>query len=895
MARLSSSYCERVFTDWPFVGRARELGYLERLLTEDRCNGVVLAGVAGVGKTRLAVEALAMAEQHGFAAVRATATNTARGIPFGAVATLLPVSFASPAVNDRAAMIHRMAAALVERMAPRKPALLVDDAHLLDDATATLVHQLAASGAAFVLLTVRASEPVPDAVLTLWKDRYAERITVAGLGAESIGEILGAVLGGPVDRGLVRRLVTRTRGNVMFIRELVLGAVEDGSLRDDDGLWRQVREIRPSERLVELVQARLSLLSPAQRAVLELLAFGEPLESEQLHALADPEAIEELERRHLISGEACSRGHQLRLAHPLYADVVRARTPAIRAVAVARGLAEAFENAPESDHPRRPEDTLRIATWRLECGGGSWALMLEAAQSARWSYDFDLAARLAEAAIERGAGFPGRLLAIQVATLRGQGAEVERKLEELALVAATDAERGAVALTRLDNVAFSLAKIDDALRLAERAEEEIADPAWKDEVRARRASFLLVAPSGGPRAAVAAAAPLLDRTAGSAKVWACFTVSCSLTRVGRMQEALHWAREGAAEHLELQQPIEWHPWIHNYSRGEALAQLGRLREAGALAVEQYEKGIEERSVERQAFFAWQLATRVGEQGDVGGAIQRCREARGLYEQLGRPFFVRHCLVHLSLALALAGRPDEAADTLTGLDAMDLPAQLFAYSGDLLHARAWAAVARGDTKAARDYLQQGLALAETTGDCIGQATALHGLARLGQARQVAARLTAIADGIEGELFAARAAHARALARRNPERLNDVSQTFENIGAFLLAAEAAVSEARIRRRKGENRKATAAHRRANSLLELCDGAVLLAVDGLSDESALTPAELRAAQRAIVGCSNRQIAEEFHLSVRTVEHQLQSAYDKLGISRRDELADVLPAPTH
>jgi DNA-binding CsgD family transcriptional regulator len=888
-----------VFTDWPFVGRARELAHLGRLLAEDRCNGVVLTGVAGVGKTRLAVEALALAEHHGFAAVRATATNTARGIPFGAVATLLPVSPPSPAVNDRAAMIQRMAEALVERVAPRKPALLVDDAHLLDDATATLVHQLAASGAAFVLLTVRASEPVPDALLTLWKDRHAERITVEGLGAESIGEILGTVLGGPVDRGLVRRLVTRTRGNVMFIRELVLGAVEDGSLRDDEGLWRQVREIRPSERLVELVQARLSLLSPAQRAVLELLAFGEPLGSEQLHVLADPESIEELERRRLILGEACSRGHLLRLAHPLYADVVRARTPAIRAVAVARALAESFENAPEgvfeSGKAPRPEDTLRIATWHLECGGGSWALMLEAAQAARWSYDFDLAARLAEAAVERGAGFPGRLLAIQVAALRGRGAEVERNLEELARGAGTDAERGAVALTRLDNVAFSLAKIDDALRLAECAEEEIADPAWKDEVRARRASFLLVAPSGGPRAAVAAAVPLLDRTAGSAKVWACFTVSCSLTRVGRMHEALHWAHEGATEHLKLQQPIEWHPWIHNYSRGEALAQLGQLREAGALAVEQYEKGIEERSVERQAFFAWQLATRVGEQGDVRSAIQRCREARGLYEQLGRPFFVRHCLVHLSLALALAGRPDEAAGTLSGLDAMDLPAQLFAYSGDLLHARAWTAVAQGDTRAARDFLQQGLALAETTGDFIGQATAMHGLARLGQARHVAPRLTAIVNNIEGDLFAARAAHARALARRNPERLNDVSQMFEDMGAFLLAAEAAAAEACIRRRKGENRKATAAHRRANALLEFCDGAVMLAVDGLGDETALTPAELRAAQRATVGRSNRQIAEEFHLSVRTVEHQLQSAYDKLGISRRDELADALPAPTH
>jgi DNA-binding CsgD family transcriptional regulator len=882
-----------VLTDWPFVGRAQELAELERLLTDDRYRGVVLTGAAGVGKTRLAVEALALAELHGFAGVRATATNTARGIPFGAMATVLPLSTRSPAVSDRAALIQRMSWALVERVAPRRPALLVDDAHLLDDATATLVQQLAASGAAFVLLTVRASEPVPDAVLNLWKDGHAERIAVEGLGTESVEEILGTVLGGPVDRGLVRRLVERTQGNVMFIRELVLGAVEDGSLRDDEGLWRQVGEIRPSERLVELVQARLSVLRPAQRAVLELLAYGEPLESEQLRVLADQESIEELERSRTIVSEACGRALQLRLAHPLYADVVRAGTPAIRAVSIARALAKAVETACETDDVRRPEDTLRIATWHLECGGGSSSLMLEAAQTARWSYDFDLAARLAEAAVKRGGGFPARLLAIQVAALRGRGGEAERNLEQLVPDARTDSERGAVALTRLDNVAFSLAKIDDALRLAEHAVEEIVDPAWQDEVRARRASLLLVAPSGGPRAAVEAAAPLLDRTVGSAKVWACFTVSCSLTRIGRMHEALHWAQEGSAEHLTLRQPIEWPLWIHHYSRGEALAQLGRLREAGVLAVEQYETGIEERSAEHQAFFAWQLATRVGEQGDVRSAIQRCREARGLYEQLGRPFFVRHCLVHLSLALALAGRPEEAAGTLAGLDEMDLPPQLFAYSGDLLQARAWTAVAQGDIRAAWGFLQGGLALANSTGDLIGQATALHGLARLGRARSVAPRLTAIAGEIEGDLSAARAAHARALARRNPDRLRDVSGSFEDMGAFLLAAEAAATEVCIRRSRGEIRKATAAHRRANALLEACDGAVMLAVGGLGDETTLTPAELRAARRAVVGRSNRQIAEEFQLSVRTVEHQLQSAYGKLGISRRDELADVLPAP--
>jgi DNA-binding CsgD family transcriptional regulator len=47
---------------------------------------------------------------------------------------------------------------------------------------------------------------------------------------------------------------------------------------------------------------------------------------------------------------------------------------------------------------------------------------------------------------------------------------------------------------------------------------------------------------------------------------------------------------------------------------------------------------------------------------------------------------------------------------------------------------------------------------------------------------------------------------------------------------------------------------------------------------------------ARLAATGRSNREIAEELVVSVRTVENHLQRAYDKLGISGRDELAAAL-----
>ncbi len=45
-----------------------------------------------------------------------------------------------------------------------------------------------------------------------------------------------------------------------------------------------------------------------------------------------------------------------------------------------------------------------------------------------------------------------------------------------------------------------------------------------------------------------------------------------------------------------------------------------------------------------------------------------------------------------------------------------------------------------------------------------------------------------------------------------------------------------------------------------------------------------------QAAAGRSNQQIADDMHLSVRTVGNHLQRAYEKLGVSGRQELAGAL-----
>src|SRR5258705_8554736 len=121
--------------------------------------------------------------------------------------------------------------------------------------------------------------------------------------------------------------------------------------------------------------ASLGVLSTDERAPHEVVSFGEPLGPAELTALADPELAEILERKALLMCRADGRRLAIRLAHPIYGDVLRARIPALRCRSIARSLAEASE----ATGAGRREDTLRVATWRLDGGGARPELMMAAA------------------------------------------------------------------------------------------------------------------------------------------------------------------------------------------------------------------------------------------------------------------------------------------------------------------------------------------------------------------------------------------------------------------------------------------------------------------------------------------------------------------------------------
>ncbi|GGW56183.1 LuxR family transcriptional regulator AbsR2 [Streptomyces griseoloalbus] len=318
---------------WPFTGREDELDLVGRSLTGAR-RGLVVTGAAGRGKTRLVTEAV-----RGTDCARVTATPQTRHLPFAAFAPLLP----EPVTPHRAL-----------RHLSGMRTLLVDDAHLLDDASAALVHQLAVCGGIRLLVVVTDGEPVPAAVSRLWTGELLPRLALRPLPREDTARLLAADADHTPEPLTAHRLHRLCDGDLRLLRELTDAVREHG--RDirvpgtDTWAWRGPLPLTPAVR--ERTGRLLDRARPEERETLDRLAFAEPLplDADDL----DLTVLERLETDGLIHVDDLGG---ISLAHPVHGQVLRAAAGRLRA----RRLAHAPEDCAPALDAEAAELTRRIA------------------------------------------------------------------------------------------------------------------------------------------------------------------------------------------------------------------------------------------------------------------------------------------------------------------------------------------------------------------------------------------------------------------------------------------------------------------------------------------------------------------------------------------------------
>ncbi|MEV5486617.1 LuxR C-terminal-related transcriptional regulator [Streptomyces bobili] len=299
---------------WPFTGRDEELELLRRSLGAGR-HGIVVTGPPGCGRSRLAAEAV-----RGTDCVRVVGMPETRRTAFAAFAHLLP----------EGVTLHRAVHLLTGVRL-----LLVDDAHLLDDDSAALLHQLAVHGRTRLLILATDGAPAPGAVARLRSGDLLPRLALEPLPREDITRLLATAAGVPLEPLTVNRLHGLARGDLGLLGDLLdallLGR---GALsRDPEGEeWRWRGPVPVTPALRERSAAVLARTCPKEREILDRLAFAEPLPL-PLEGL-DLGVLERLEADGLVHADDDAT---VRLARPLYGSLLRAVAGRLRARRLAAG------------------------------------------------------------------------------------------------------------------------------------------------------------------------------------------------------------------------------------------------------------------------------------------------------------------------------------------------------------------------------------------------------------------------------------------------------------------------------------------------------------------------------------------------------------------------------
>jgi hypothetical protein len=386
-----------VLLHWPLRGRHGELRLVESALAEAGSSGVVIRGAVGVGKSRLAHETLDLVASRGWEPRHVVGTCSARALPLGAVS-----DWVGPAETVNLDLVRTVIEDLSSTDSGTPVVICVDDVALLDDLTTFVIHQIVRRGTAKLVVTIRDGDPLPDTTQEILKSGQFEHLVLQPLPREDTVNLVSQALRGHLEPDSAERLWQLTRGNVLYLRNIVENEVAEGRLVQQDDVWAWTGTPVMPPGLVELVETRMGALPAGVSDVVDILAVAEPLSIAELTSITSPAAVEEAETRGLITIRSRDRdGMVVRLAHPLYGEVRRARAAQTRLRRL-RGLVAQNLVIPEGDEDGH--SVVRRSALRLESDLPiDPELFTAAAQGAVSLADMDLADRLAGAAIAYGA------------------------------------------------------------------------------------------------------------------------------------------------------------------------------------------------------------------------------------------------------------------------------------------------------------------------------------------------------------------------------------------------------------------------------------------------------------------------------------------------------------
>jgi DNA-binding CsgD family transcriptional regulator len=894
----------------PIVGRDDTLAALRHELGADR--SVLLSGVAGVGKTRLAQAAAAEQRARGASLVEVLGTSSSADVPLGPCAHLVPPLAGSvPVAGLIAATLEGL-----RRLAAAGPVVVVaDDIDALDNASAILVAHLVELDGVAVLATIRESVRIPRPLGGLIRQGRLRTRTVEPLAPAHVAALSATLAGGPLDAESDRRIYQATGGNALWVTELLRAAVARQALRPGPRGLR-LDTAAAVVGLDRVITERLDDLAAEERDAVELLAVGGPLPLDLLEKLVGTGPPETLATVGLVTVKGLGEALTVTLSHPLHQECLLAEVNGIRRRTLFRRLVASTGDLGRSD----PATLVRLALWHAELGESfDPAALGWASQAVHWGL-FELvrrhlsgtgpgpdeeeaglavglktsqersevARRLAVGAWQAEPNFAHGLALARALLMRtDQAAEMVAVLDALAGLARTDEERAWRAVTHGVWLYWTVGDRAGAAVELGRAETTVGPP-WDQVIVSTRGGLDIHSGKIAGGLGLLEATMPDDSAPPAVRVAHDSPMTAGLVLAGRSLDALAMAEQalplalgqgndGMAAMAEMLLSTSW-----------AKLALGRYAELAAESHALAELLAEADDHEGGALFAGIEARCLLYEGRPVSAARLLEDAihrHGPFSMFG---FLP--LIHTTRAWALAwsGRAADALAEAAEARRVHVAPRFFDAELDLVEALALAGLNRRS---------RALTLATRARDDAAAAEcwyysylAAYLVVRL---EPTASNLTGLCDAaahVDGEPAALAVDHGGALVAGDPRALQQLAVRAGEQGDRLLAVEmleAAVSSA------GASRSLVLLARVQAQLDQLrsdCEGARSPLAPELGRPRGLTSRELEIVTLAAEGWTSAAISRELVVSVRTVESHLYRAFAKLGVRHRDELPAAL-----
>jgi DNA-binding CsgD family transcriptional regulator len=855
-----------------------------------RC--VTLVGPPGIGKTSMVTRLEQHWIDHGLEVHRASTSLSAQRVSLAALAGLL--------ARDSLTI-----AAAVNDLRSLSGLLVIDDADLLDEDSAVVIHTIARGRS--ILLAVRDQRAnVADAIMRLANDSGTERVAIEPLSATDAAQIVETRLGGPLDQNSIEVLLRTSEGNPLLLRELLDASQHAGTLALRHGVWT-LRELTAASTVREMFRERVARWPKAVAQVIATVAVAEcvpkPLlvecfgaalvsEAQTLDAFRVRQGSGEVETRHSLLNDA------------VVADLTRdQRRDLLRALV----LASVNRQDLGVTHLRRGlwlsilgNDEKLDTSVVLKAADQAYSALFrrESLVLAELAYQHNPCRQTLEFFVRVGGRPSEQLTRIGQTTPTTQGKGEQGKSEQagdgqivqvgqIGYSPVDEVLRVGELMNRCEAYVYGLAPLGDLVEQIRFAEATTTDPealldyqmmnAWMEFSHGSHSERAIESLGPIARGDFALAAPRV----------ASMPTAISYKLVGR----LHESHAVASRLSNVQSLLQLA--LGTYCEAEANLELGRMD----LAKTNLESLTELESTDNTPakLLRCQIEARILLRN--GRPREACR-ILGTYVGLTESFdpigggaFAR---AWLAFALAWSGNSGDTTQTSAAATPIEDPispppyAAFFACDFLLAHAQYLA-----ESGLLIDARNAALALVEHSnakGQYLVAMWAAHLALRIQPSHSVSELVAFQASRVDGDLAETVARHAVVLVADDGPALEKVARRFVELGHLSLAHETYVVASQAYRTQSQKTAAARCAKEADHLqAEGCVPSFAVRKAPVVVE-VLTLREREVSMAIAEGLSQRAVAEALGMGIRTVESHLHRAYRKLGVTNAHELQAAL-----